>query len=207
MATDFDQTAARYGRSSLEDIRRVLSAMPTSPFPSDPIDEQLDEIRCGEEFTLADDSLVSVTLDCERFYCTELLFSPSALESCASSPGLSKMAFECVQAVDQSVRGAVCSTVLLTGRTALLPGLQKRLEGELAGYLRPLGVPGVEVLIAEGADWPPSSAWNGISVKLQGIYCQDPTADDDLDVFVQNVVSAQEYFDIGPAVLNRSRFI
>jgi len=213
VATDFDYDAAIFGRSHLDQARRLLSGSSYSGDQKGYGQEgRRKEIRCGEEFDLPDGTAVSVGLDCERFYCTEVLFSPAALESCQHSKGLVRTVLEAVSAVNESVRAEVCSTVLITGRSALLPGMAVRLERDLKGPFRRLGIPSCRYVIAEEADWPPSAAWNGVSKVLQSLSSgtrggsAGGTAQSNGSFYGSRLtVSREEYLSIGPRILNQSR--
>jgi hypothetical protein len=71
-------------------------------------------------------------LDKERHYCTEILFSPRIFPECAHEQSIVSLILDCVMSLDSPTkRQEVCDTILLTGRSALLPGLTERLNAEL----------------------------------------------------------------------------
>jgi hypothetical protein len=63
--------------------------------------------------------------------------------------GIIETILEAVDAVDLSVRDEVCAAIVLTGRTALVPGLVTRLTTDLHNGLSGLGVHTYTVVVAE----------------------------------------------------------
>jgi hypothetical protein len=129
--------------------------------------------------TFPDGTTMDFNLGPERFYCTELLMDPGLVsrlqkQSQASGgdknkeggekkaakqvegeddeeDGLVATILQAAEAVDESVRGEVLSTVVITGGPATTRGLDERLRMELAVPLQELGVPSFEVIVADGA--------------------------------------------------------
>lgn len=70
-------------------------------------------------------------LEKERHYCTEIMFSPRIYQQCAHEASIVSLILDSVMSLEPHQRKEVCSTICLTGRSALLPGLADRLQYEL----------------------------------------------------------------------------
>ncbi|XP_020854509.1 actin-like protein 10 [Phascolarctos cinereus] len=78
-------------------------------------------------FCTADGCPVTLTDEC--FRCPKPLFWPSLLGH--SSPGLSSLAFQALQAVPETIRPKLAANVLVAGGSTLFPGFPQRLRLEL----------------------------------------------------------------------------
>ena len=132
----------------------------------------------------SDSAPLTITLSAERFHSAEVLFQPSLLESCAHAIPLVDCILKAAAAVDESVRAEICGNVVLSGRSALLPGLAERLTRELREGMAKLGVASVCVQCAElgvgaggtggggrsggsrGQRWEGSACWRGVEDML-----------------------------------------
>ena len=99
-------------------------------------------IQCIERITAPDGDMFELRLDRERFYCAEVLFHPDLLEESTGQLGLVDLIEATVQGLDQAVRKDICSCIMLSGRSAKIPGLADRLREELraGGKLQEYGV-------------------------------------------------------------------
>jgi actin-related protein len=82
-------------------------------------------------------------VDKERFHCCEVLFQPSMSNSderYSQENGIVNTILRAVEAIEESVRPDICSRIIVFGRTSLVPGLLSRLQVELRGRMRALGV-------------------------------------------------------------------
>jgi len=228
VAPNFIASSELYEKPSLVAVRRLLSRPPHSGYDSPSVDHHnnlsanadrpgefdaesaTEEIQCLEELVLSDGSVVSVSLDCERFYCAEVLFCPSSLSSCKSAAGLVDLVREVIESVEESERSVVCKTLLVTGRTSLLSGLGTRLHSELAQVLESLGVlTSMNILIGEEADYSvPSAAWKGAS-KLYAETNSDGNDFDDVakHALHQNVVTCEDFMGDGTSGLVVESFL
>lgn len=169
VADDYSAACAKYGAFSHERVK-VMGSPSASASASE---AEKNDLTATHE-AVSKDASCSVTLSSERFHCSEILFCPSLLEQCADlqasaqSPSLVAAVIAAAGAIDESVRSEVCSTVLLSGRTALVPGLAKRLQKELSAPFRSLGVGSVTVISCEeSASLSPSAVWKGADARLK----------------------------------------
>jgi len=174
VAEDYKAACAKYGAFARERVKVMGSASPSaSASVSGAAGAEKNDLEVTHEVASKDASC-SVTVSSERFHCAEILFNPSLLEQCADlqasaqSPSLVAAVIAAAGAIDESVRAEVCSTILLSGRTALVPGLAKRLQHELNAPLLALGVGSVAVITCEEASsLSPSAVWKGADARLR----------------------------------------
>ena len=170
VADDYKAACAKYGAFARERVKVMGSP---SASVSGAAGSEKNDLEVTHEVASKDASC-SVTVSSERFHCAEILFNPSLLEQCADlqasaqSPSLVAAVIAAAGAIDESVRAEVCSTILLSGRTALVPGLAKRLQHELNAPLLALGVGSVAVITCEEASsLSPSAVWKGADARLR----------------------------------------
>jgi actin-related protein len=170
-------------------------------------------------------------IDRERFYATEVLFSPSLLEQTAGQLGLPALVAKAANAIEVSARQEICSYIVVVGGSARLPGLAARLKEELlaAGDLLSCGVAGFQVHCLEQVSPPPlgggggggsgkeaeaeadrlSVTWKGAAVRMKASLnryhsaANVEVADDGLWFKEQEFIVASEYQQHGPLVVER----
>ncbi|CAJ1370876.1 unnamed protein product [Effrenium voratum] len=133
-------------------------------------------------FELPDGGIV--TLEQERVKCPEALFQPSLLGK--DSAGLTDLAWQCIKRCNVDIRRELYGNVVLAGGGSLFPGLERRLQMELAS----LAPPSTEVKVL----CPPErkySAWIGGSILTS------------LSTFQQMWISRAEYDESGPSIVHR----
>ena len=221
VALDFNDSCAQYGREELDPAREMLSKRFHNNSKNVPrnfsYEQRSEEIQCLEEIALSDGNVVSVCLDCERFYCTEVLFSPSVLSSCCGAPGIVDTILDVVQAIPPLNRSRICNAILLTGRSALLEGLSERLQSELFPRLSSLGVLDSKIIIGENpVNVTSSSLWKGVEGLLKLKYSKDLSSSHNNNnnsyhqykkLLNQNVITLNEYLEHGSSILLRNETI
>lgn len=126
-----------------------------------------------------------IVLGVERFRCPEVLFQPNMIG--IDQAGLDEMAgisLRRLDRVDDPIKDDITKSILVTGGSALLPGLLPRLEAgirQIRPYLSPLTV-------VRACD-PILDAWRGAS-----IYANSPQ-------FSLQTLSMQDYYEKGESLL------
>jgi len=162
------------------------------------------EIRKVVEIPQPDGSTLSIEVDRERFYCTEVLFDTSLLPSKQDEQSIVQTIIASVDAIDDSVRQEVCQKVILCGKTCLLPGFTQRLRRDIEEGLSFLDVTTFEVVLAEdvvdadvrsaAASVSKSAVWKGAELRMKHVH--------DVPFETQNFVTAGDYADMGQSVLS-----
>jgi len=129
------------------------------------------DIDAAVDTLLPDGTNVKMVIGKERFICVEALFQPKLLRSALGAEmdyegehddqhldlehGLIDATLAAVQAIDADVRQDICSTIILSGSTINLRGLQDRLKIELDENLTKYGVSNINLfaddIMANGA--------------------------------------------------------
>jgi actin len=124
-----------------------------------------------------------ITLGRERFRCAEPLFQPSILG--IEAPGVHRLVANAVNACDRFTRRALAATIVLTGGSSMLEGLQERLKSEVAAVLQSM-----EVGVFASAERR-HAAWIGGSILAS------------LDSFDTMWMRSSVYEEQGAAAVNR----
>ncbi|XP_063715151.1 uncharacterized protein LOC134842645 [Symsagittifera roscoffensis] len=143
-------------------------------------------IKLEKEFELPDGSLIRIGN--ERFRCPEALFKPQLIGR-EHGGGVHDMTYNAIQKCDVDIRRDLFMNTVLSGGTAMFPGLVNRMQKEL------MGLNGdrtrVKVIAPEERKY---SAWIGGSVLAS------------LSSFQQMWVSKEEYDECGPQIVHRKCF-
>ena len=140
-----------------------------------------------KSYELPDGGLI--TIGNERFRCAEVLFQPAfcGLEQC--EPGIHQLVHDSIMMCDADIRQELYRSVVVSGGTALLPGLGDRLKKELAA----LAPPSTEVKIVVIPD-SKYLAWLGGSLLAA------------LPTFHQMWILKQDYDESGPEIVHTKCF-
>ncbi|XP_008062976.1 actin-related protein T1-like [Carlito syrichta] len=117
----------------------------------------------------------------------EILFSPGRLG--IHNPGLSKMVCSSILKCDTGIQKNLCSEIILSGGTTLLPGLEERLMKELE-QLASVGTP-IKIM---ACPYRCFSAWIGASIMTS------------VSSFKQMWVTSVDFEEFGAAVVHRKCF-
>jgi actin-related protein len=131
-------------------------------------------------FELPDGSML--TVGSERFRCPEALFKPTLLGK--EFKGIHEITHECITTCDIDLRKELFANVVLSGGTSMFPGLAERMVKELTA-LAPRSK--IKVLAPPDRKY---SVWIGGSTLAS------------LSSFQQMWVSADEYLQSGPSIVN-----
>jgi actin-related protein len=172
----FEQSVADFGEFSFEAVN-VMSAMNNQNRPRiacaklNRNTQITSKIQLKEVITLSDNTPLVFTVDIERFYCAEVLFTPDLYEECKGELSIANLILQSAELIsDEDVRKEVCACIAVTGKTAYIPGLKDRLRAELKDGMARLGVSIFDVVIAEDAKQPPSypsASWRGADVVVK----------------------------------------
>ena len=91
----------------------------------------------------------TIHVDLERFYGGEVLFSPELFcdpgpEAVTSIPAL---LVAVIESIDPCVREEICSTILITGGSACIPGFKERLVRDIGPQMARLGIDAFNVIV------------------------------------------------------------
>ena len=128
-----------------------------------------------------------ITIGNERFRCPEALFQPSFLGMEAA--GAHEFTYNSIMKCDVDIRKDLYSNIVLSGGTTMYPGLQERLQKDIAA----MAPPSVKVKVIA----PPErkySVWIGGSILAS------------LTTFQQMWINKDEYEESGPSIVHRKCF-
>lgn len=176
----FDEAVRLYGAFTFDKVKVMFTASDAAVLTaaacstgSEIESEFSTDISVSADLATPSGESVTVLLTRERFYCAEVLFQPSlfeganaTVETAGATAGLVETIVEAAGKVDESVRAEVFATIVVAGRTALLPGLCARLQMDLHLGLARLGVHKFVVVLAERAE-SPSSSWDGAELRVR----------------------------------------
>jgi len=129
----------------------------------------------------------TVTVGNERFRCPEALFQPSLLGM--EADGIHNTMFKTIMACDVDIRKDLCANIVLSGGTAMYPGIAERQSKEITN----LAPPTMKIKVVA----PPErkySVWIGGSILSS------------LSTFQQMWISKEEYDESGPSIVHRKCF-
>ncbi|CUF04194.1 actin 2, putative [Bodo saltans] len=136
------------------------------------------------EYELPDGSSISV---CKAtFCCPELLFNPQIAEKHSSS--IQKLVYDSVQQCPIDLRRTLYGTILLSGGTTMFPGVETRLQQEVAKLCNARVADDVRVIAPNERKF---SVWMGAAILST------------LASFTSEWVTSQEYHEQGPQVVHR----
>jgi actin len=143
-----------------------------------------------EKFDLPDGN--QLTLDQERFQCSELLFQPhlNGLLTSSGKPldSLPLAVAKCIKGAPPELQEQLYGNIFLSGGTSGLNGLPNRLKKELRELC------GVKGLSISKGDSPGESAWIGGSMLAS------------LSTFKEFCITAADYDEFGPSIVHRKCF-
>ncbi|KAF7312743.1 hypothetical protein MIND_00289300 [Mycena indigotica] len=129
-----------------------------------------------------------ITIGSERFRAPEALFQPSMLG--LESPGIQTKTYDSIMRCDLDIRRDLYNNIVLSGGTTMFPGLADRMQKEMTA----VAPASVKVRVAA----PPErkySVWIGGSILAS------------LSTFQNMWISKQEYDEMGPGIVHRSKCI
>jgi actin-related protein len=178
---NFEQAIVDFGEFSFEEVN-VMAAMgntiPIRPKKASKTTDLTSSIRAKEAVNLPDGSVIVFTMDIERFYCAEVLFKPSLWEECKDQQSIPELILKSASMIDGLVRQDVCERIILSGKSALIPGLKDRLRAELKSGMEALGVPNFQIIVVEETananvgdvdshSAYPSASWKGADYRVK----------------------------------------
>ncbi|XP_037822171.1 actin-like [Lucilia sericata] len=128
-----------------------------------------------------------VNLSSELFRCTEALFEPTMLD--VKTGGIHENIFRSIHLSDSSIRHLLYGHIVLSGGNTLFPGLQHRLANEM----RLMSEPDATINIHAKSDRK-NAVFLGASLLSS------------LAKFKDMMITYSEYFETGPAIVNRKCF-
>lgn len=139
--------------------------------------------ECIWDYTLPDGNVL--TLDSERFRCTEILFKPWLVDTNAFM-GIHHTAFDSIMKCDYDIRNDIYGHIFLTGGATMFDGLQERFEKEIRDLVRPTR----SLRVVAGPERKYSS-WIGGSILSS------------METFPQMVITREEYDEHGQWFVHR----
>ncbi|XP_011670747.2 actin, cytoplasmic-like [Strongylocentrotus purpuratus] len=124
-----------------------------------------------------------ITIGNERFRVPEVLFQPSIFEL----PGIHEMVYHSVKKCDVDIRKDLYANTVLTGGSAMFPGVADRMHKELSA----LAPPSTMIKVIPDSKY---SAWIGGSILAS------------LSTFQSMWISKQEYDEWGPTIVHKKCF-
>lgn len=128
-----------------------------------------------------------ITIDEERYLCTEALFNPSLIGK--EALGIHDMTYRSINLCDIDLRKDLYQNILLSGGSTTFSGLSDRMQYEISGLAPALARVKVTA--------PPErkySVWMGGSILA------------DLSTFKQMMITDMEYHESGPQIVHRKCF-
>jgi len=125
-----------------------------------------------------------ITVNSERFRCTEALFKPKLLGM--EADGIHRTTYDTIMKCDVDIRKDLYANIVLSGGTTMYDGLSDRMSAEITK----LAPPTMKVKIVA----PPErkySVWIGGSILAS------------LSTFSQMWISKEEYDESGPSIVHR----
>ena len=138
-----------------------------------------------KEYELPDGNMVVVGT--ERFRCPEVLFNPALVGM--EQEGVHVATFQAIMKTDVDIRKDLYQNIVLSGGTTMFPGIQERLQKEIAA-LAPSSMK-VKVIAPPERKY---SVWIGGSILAS------------LTTFQQMWISKSEYDESGPSIVHRKAF-
>ena len=138
-----------------------------------------------KEYELPDGNMVVVGT--ERFRCPEVLFNPALVGM--EQEGVHVATFQSIMKTDVDIRKDLYQNIVLSGGTTMFPGIQERLQKEIAA-LAPSSMK-VKVIAPPERKY---SVWIGGSILAS------------LTTFQQMWISKSEYDESGPSIVHRKCF-
>ena len=138
-----------------------------------------------KEYELPDGNMVVVGT--ERFRCPEVLFNPALVGM--EQEGVHVATFQAIMKTDVDIRKDLYQNIVLSGGTTMFPGIQERLQKEIAA-LAPSSMK-VKVIAPPERKY---SVWIGGSILAS------------LTTFQQMWISKSEYDESGPSIVHRKCF-
>ena len=138
-----------YDDDDNDEIERAAVSIPTVTPASE---EMMRDITKSFQCTLPNGSEIQLNIDKERFYACEVLFVPSLFNGEGANSkerGVVQVILDTVANIDETVRDEICSNIVISGRSGLIPGLTARLQRCLASPMRALGVSSFSITLAE----------------------------------------------------------
>ena len=138
-----------------------------------------------KEYELPDGNVI--TVGNERFRAPEVLFKPALIGM--EQEGVHEATFHSIMKCDVDIRKDLYSNIVLSGGTTMYPGLQERLQKDIAA----MAPPSVKVKVIA----PPErkySVWIGGSILAS------------LTTFQQMWINKDEYEESGPSIVHRKCF-
>jgi len=138
-----------------------------------------------KEYELPDGNVI--TVGNERFRAPEVLFKPTLIGM--EQEGVHEATFHSIMKCDVDIRKDLYSNIVLSGGTTMYPGLQERLQKDIAA----MAPPSVKVKVIA----PPErkySVWIGGSILAS------------LTTFQQMWINKDEYEESGPSIVHRKCF-
>lgn len=183
VAESFDKAVELYGAITVEAVRVMHGSSTELPaalnrllaVDNSDIKKDQSTISIFEEIKHPNGTAEVISLDRERFYCTEVLFG-EATEPC-EVPGDLDVEDSIMSAIlaaaesieDYDMRVEICEKIVLTGGSAMLPGFLERFQTSelLKEGLRKSGITSFHILIAASdKKLASSSVLNGAQTRL-----------------------------------------
>jgi len=142
-----------------------------------------EEIRITHELLSGE----SVTIDEERYQCTEALFNPALVGK--EALGLHEMVYKSINTCDIDLRRDLYQNIILSGGTTTFPGLPQRLQNEIVSMAPALSR--VKVVAPPERKY---SVWMGGSIL------------GDMMTFKDMMINGDEYHEYGPRIVHRKCF-
>ena len=144
------------------------------------------EATLDDKYELPDGQVIS--LNNERFRCTEALFQPSLLQPDTVLPSIPDALHSSIMKCDTEVQQELCRSIVLSGGTATCPGFQQRLLQETT-----LRAPSTTLRIHKPV-YPKNAAWIGGAILSSVMNTK------------KGWIHKSEYDESGPSIIQSRRY-
>jgi actin-related protein len=194
IASSFPDAKRQYGEFFFEFVKVLANTAEDSSSAIQNVDssktEHTKDIAIQESYTLGNGQQITISIDRELFYAGELLFSPVLHEPCENEKSIIEVLLASIDEIDESVREEICKQIIVTGKTSLLSGFEKRLRLELSSELAMRGIFDFEIIMSEEQNKTTSAVWSGADHWIRSVQTSAEG---------RNILSQEYYQKNGPS--------
>eukprot|EP00479_Gromia_sphaerica_P011156 TRINITY_DN5385_c0_g1_i1.p1 TRINITY_DN5385_c0_g1~~TRINITY_DN5385_c0_g1_i1.p1 ORF type:complete len:259 (-),score=55.44 TRINITY_DN5385_c0_g1_i1:276-983(-) len=143
-----------------------------------------DDGNLEKQYGLPDGQVI--TLGSERFHCAEVLFDPALIGM--DCGGIHKLIFDSIEKCDKEIRKDLYTNIVLSGGSAMFPGIGERIHKEVSHLSR------FSKVKVEAQPFAKYTAWIGGSILSS------------LSTFKDMWIAKEDYNESGPAIVHKKCF-